>query len=321
MNNPILEVKNLAITFKSNSRLIRAVDHISFSIGAGEVLGVVGESGSGKTVTALAILGLVRTSLSGSIEGKAYFKGKDLLSLSEKEFRAVRGRQISMVFQDPMTSLNPIETVGNQIVKTIRQHQVLSLKLAKKKATEMLRLVEMSNSEEIFSSFPFQLSGGMRQRAMIAMALSCQPTLLIADEPTTALDATIQAQVMKMLLQIKQEQGFSILLITHDFGLVAETCEKVIVLFAGKIMEHGPATNLIHSPRHPYTQLLIQASLCETSQAYSCNMVEFGRDLEVTAKCCFEARCPYAFKKCRESAPPMVAIDQSHKAACWLLER
>lgn len=315
----LLSVEQLVTAFKTERGIIRAVDDISFSLKKGQTVGLVGESGCGKSVTSLSILRLIQ-SPPGFIEsGKIMFDGKNILDLDESGMRAIRGNRISMIFQEPMTSLNPVFTIGNQISEVFRIHQRLSKKEARERSIEMLRLVKIPAPDKRIDEYPHQLSGGMRQRVMIAMALACRPELLIADEPTTALDVTIQAQILDLMAQLQEELNMAILLITHDLGVVAEVCDDVIVMYAGRIAEQGTVEQLFREPRHPYTAGLLR------SIPRLGHKTEYLPTIEGTVPslaalpqgCRFQTRCPHVHERCKQE-PPLVDIGQNHRAACWL---
>ena len=256
---PVLEVKNLKTAFRTEQGQVIAVDDVSFSVMPGQTIGIVGESGCGKSVTSLSIMGLIPNPPGKIVGGEIRFKGKDLVTLPASEMRRIRGNEISMIFQEPMTSLNPVFTIGNQIMETIILHQKLGKKEAREKAIEMLRLVGIPAPERRIDDYPHQLSGGMRQRVMIAMALSCNPKVLIADEPTTALDVTIQAQILELIKGLREKLQMAVVLITHDLGVVAETCDYVVVMYAGKVVEQGTAEDIFYRPVHPYTRGLLNS--------------------------------------------------------------
>ena len=320
---PLLEVDNLKTHFYTRDGIVRAVDGVSFSVMPGETLAVVGESGCGKSVTSLSILRLIASPPGRIVDGRIVFGGRDLLKLSEREMRAVRGNEISMIFQEPMTSLNPVLTVGRQIAESLIVHRGLSHSAAMQRATEMLRLVNIPDPQRRVSEYPHQLSGGMRQRVMIAMALACDPRLLIADEPTTALDVTIQAQILDLMRGVKEKTGAAIVLITHDLGVVAEMAQRVVVMYAGRKVEEAPVRELFARPRHPYTRGLLNSvpRLTEAGApgrkrlAEIPGMVPSLRDDLVG--CAFAARCGYASARCRGEYPPLEEKAPGHLAACW----
>lgn len=320
MNN-ILEVKELNTSFFTHQGEVKAVRGISFQVGLGEAVGIVGESGSGKSVTSLSIMKLLP--FPGRVTGgSVLFAGADLVSLPEKKMQRVRGNQISMIFQDPMTSLNPVYTVGNQIMEPLLRHQGLKRSQAKKKAVEMLSLVGIPSPEKRLGQYPHEFSGGMRQRVMIAMALSCRPKLLIADEPTTALDVTIQAQIIELMKDLKEKTNTSIILITHDLGVVAELCSRIIVMYAGIVVEQGTTRDIFYHPRHPYTWgLLKSVPNIKADQKERLVPID-GQPPDLLSPpdgCPFCSRCGYAMQICAESQPPLYAPGDLHKAACWLL--
>jgi peptide/nickel transport system ATP-binding protein len=317
----LLEVENLQTHFRTPDGINRAVDGVSFSVAAGETLAVVGESGCGKSVTAMSLLRLIPDP-PGRIKGSIKFEGRDLLALSEQEMRAIRGNEISMIFQEPMTSLNPVLTIGRQIGETVRLHQGLDKKAARQRAIEMLTLVGISEPARRVGEYPHQLSGGMRQRVMIAMALACNPKLLIADEPTTALDVTIQAQILDLMRELKTRVGAAIVLITHDLGVVAEVAERVMVMYAGRKVEEANVADLFRDPRHPYTQGLLGAvpKLGSSLDGEMTRLTEI-QGLVPSLKqriqgCVFAGRCPIATELCRGVAPALEAKALGHAVAC-----
>ena len=317
----LLEVERLQTHFRTPDGVLRAVDGLSFSIKAGETLAIVGESGCGKSVTAMSILRLIPEP-PGKIAGSIRFDGRDLLSLSQRELRDIRGNEISMIFQEPMTSLNPVLTVGRQIGETLRLHQGLGRQEAEARAIEMLNLVGIPEPRRRVKEYPHQLSGGMRQRVMIAIALACNPKLLIADEPTTALDVTIQAQILDLMRDLKRRVGAAIMLITHDLGVVAEVAEHVVVMYAGRKVEEAPVAALFGSPRHPYTQGLLGAvpklgSSLSGTQTKLSEIPGLVPSLKQRLKgCVFASRCPRVTDVCRAVAPALEEKAPGHVAAC-----
>ncbi|ADP14646.1 oligopeptide/dipeptide ABC transporter, ATPase subunit [Achromobacter xylosoxidans A8] len=318
---PVLRVHDLTTCFDGDETTVVAVDRLSFDLMPGETLGLVGESGCGKSVTSLSIMRLLRAP--GRVAGgRIEFDGQDLLGLSEKAMRAIRGNQISMIFQEPMTSLNPVFTVGKQISESLMLHQGLSRREAMAQAESLLELVQISDPARRVREYPYQLSGGMRQRAMIAMALACQPKVLIADEPTTALDVTIQAQILHLLREIQQRLGTSIVLITHDLGVVAQICQRVIVMYAGRKVEEGSVDDILDHAQHPYTQALIR-SLPDfaAGQDHTARLAELPGIVPVMTPesrgCAFAARCPEAQPRCTEQAPPAADAGSRHRVWCW----
>jgi oligopeptide/dipeptide ABC transporter ATP-binding protein len=319
---PVLEIDNLQTHFFTEAGVVRAVDGVSYSVRAGETLGVVGESGCGKSVTALSILRLVANPPGRIVGGAIRFDGKNLLDLTEPEMEDIRGNHISMIFQEPMTSLNPLYTIGRQISEAIALHQGLSRRAAMEKATEMLRRVAMPEPERRVHAYPHQLSGGMRQRVMIAMALSCNPRVLIADEPTTALDVTIQAQILDLMRQLQDTLGTAVVLITHDMGVVAENADRVVVMYAGRKVEEAPVDDLFERPGHPYTKgLLGSIPNVETAAHARSRLLEIKGMVPSLAKlppgCAFAARCGFATDQCRTVYPPLEEHRPSHWVACW----
>ncbi|MDW7679179.1 MAG: ABC transporter ATP-binding protein [bacterium] len=323
--NAILTIENLTTEFVSDLGSVKAVDDVSFSVAAGEITGIVGESGCGKSVTALSIMRLVPAPSGKITTGKIIFNGVDLRRLTEKQMRKIRGNQISMIFQEPMSSLNPVFTIGYQITETIRLHQQLKKKVALEKAVEMLRIVGISSPEKRISEYPHELSGGMKQRVMIAIALSCNPKLLIADEPTTALDVTIQAQILDLMQQMNRDFKTAILLITHDLGVIAELVEKVIVMYAGKIMEQAAVESIFNQPEHPYT-LGLMGSLPnpanKTQRKTPLKIIPgiVPSLLDLPDGCKFSPRCAKAMPRCRHHEPPLFKINNNHYSRCWLNE-
>ena len=326
MTEPLLSVEQLQTHFATSDGINRAVDGVSFHVNAGETLAIVGESGCGKSVTAMSILRLIPEP-PGKIAGAIKFQGKDLLKLSDREMRAIRGNSISMIFQEPMTSLNPVLTVGRQIGETLRLHQGLSAHQAEERAIEMLDLVGIPEARRRVREYPHQLSGGMRQRVMIAIALACNPKLLIADEPTTALDVTIQAQILDLMRDLKHRVGAAIVLITHDLGVVAEVAERVIVMYAGRKVEEATVAQLFAKPRHPYTQGLLGSvpKLGSSLTGETTRLAEIpGLVPSLKRKldgCVFASRCQYATDLCRQVAPGLEEKVPGHIAACHYAER
>ena len=320
---PLLEIKGLKTYFSTEEGLVRAVDGVDLRIERGETLGVVGESGCGKTVTALSIMRLISEPPGKIVEGHILWEGKNLLDLPPGEMRKIRGKEIAMIFQEPMTSLNPVFTVGEQIAEAIRLHEGANRRQALEKTVEMLRLVKMPNPEQRVKEYPHQLSGGMRQRVIIAMALSCHPKLLIADEPTTALDVTIQAQILDLLNELKARLGMAVMLITHDMGVIAETAQRVAVMYAAKVVEEAPVVELFKEPLHPYTQGLLASvpriDLAATErrplQAIP-GVVPSPADFP--PGCRLHPRCPHVMAMCREKEPVLKEMKPGHKVACWL---
>jgi len=318
----ILKVENLETTFFTDSGEIPAVNNVSFHVKEGEVLGIVGESGSGKSVTSLSIMGLVPSPPGKVTDGKIHLYDKNLLTLSDKQMRKIRGNDIAMIFQEPMTSLNPLFTIGNQMLEAVLIHKDMSKQVAKEQCIDMLRTVGLPRAEEIMNEYPHQLSGGMRQRVMIAMALICNPKLLIADEPTTALDVTTQAQILKLMKRLNDEFNTAIMLITHDLGVVAEICERVIVMYAGQVVEEATVEELFRNPQHPYTKGLI-ASVPDirkkTERLYSIrgNVPIPG---SVKQGCQFASRCEAKFGRCTEESPPIYETAENKKVRCFLFD-
>jgi peptide/nickel transport system ATP-binding protein len=319
----VLDVKNLQTVFFTNSGLFKAVDDVSFSVRRGETLAIVGESGCGKSVTALSVMRLVPDPPGRIVGGSIVLEGTDLLGLDDAEMRAIRGNRISMIFQEPMTSLNPVMRIGDQITEVVRLHQTMTAKEAWKQAVDMLRLVRIPEPERRAQEYPHQLSGGMRQRAMIAMALACRPALLIADEPTTALDVTIQAQILALIVDLQKRLGTGLVLITHDLGVVAQTAQRVIVMYAGKKVEEASVEALFENPRHPYTRGLMASmpAVISLGAKSGVRLTEIpGMVPSLTnlpAGCAFAPRCPLAIDRCRAEYPPLEEFGGDHLAACW----
>ena len=317
----LLEVQDLYVNLHGNNQVVHAVRGVSFHIDKGETVGLVGESGCGKSITAQTILRLIPSPPSKIIRGTILFNDIDLVHRSDREMEKIRGNHISMIFQDPMTSLNPTMKIGNQIMEGLIRHQHLTKKEARSRTLEMLSLVGISHPEQRIDQYPFEFSGGMRQRVMIAMALVCRPELLIADEPTTALDVTIQAQILALLKKVKQEQGSSILLITHDLGIVAGMCDRVLVMYAGQIVESGTVDQIFYHPQHPYTQALLKAIPKIGTDRRTPLMPIIGSPPDLAhppTGCPFHPRCNFAMKVCETHRPPYFESEKNHKAACWL---
>jgi peptide/nickel transport system ATP-binding protein len=327
---PVLEVQDLRTVFFTSRGLIRAVDGVSFSLRPRETLAIVGESGCGKSMTALSIMRLIPDPPGRIVNGSVVLEGRDLLKLPEDEMRLVRGDDLSMIFQEPMTSLNPVMTIGRQIGEAVRLHQDVSKAAAAERAVEMLRLVKIPEPAQRAKEYPHQLSGGMRQRAMIAMALACNPKVLIADEPTTALDVTIQAQILDLMLRMQQELGTSIVLITHDLGVVAETAQRVIVMYAGRKVEEASVDDLFDQPLHPYTFGLMGsiprlAAMTGAAPGPAQRLQEIPGSVpslvDLPQGCVFAPRCAFATDVCREQYPPYEEKRPGHRAACWHSDR
>jgi peptide/nickel transport system ATP-binding protein len=325
MSEALLSVRDLKTHFFNADGVTRAVDGVSFDVYGGETLGIVGESGCGKSVTALSVMRLLPEKLARNVGGEVLFEGQNLLALDEAAMRQIRGNSIAMIFQEPMTSLNPLLRVGEQIAEALRIHTGADRQAARAKAAEMLRLVRIPDAERRLDDYPHRFSGGMRQRVMIAMALACDPRLLIADEPTTALDVTIQAQILKLLLELKGRTRAAVILITHDLGVVAETCQRVIVMYAGRKIEEAPVDALFERPAHPYTRGLMAATprrgLADAAKrlAEIPGLVPSLR--EPLAGCAFAPRCPLADDRCRREAPALGEVAPGHAVACFAAER
>ncbi len=318
MKTPLLEVRSLTTRFYTEEGVVRAVEDVSFEIFPGEILSLVGESGCGKSVTGLSLLRLLSIPPGRIEKGEILFDGRDLLGLEEKEMEKVRGNEISMIFQEPMTSLNPVFTIGNQIMEVLQLHQHLDKNEARQRAIEMLDRVRIPSPEVRIDAYPHQLSGGMRQRAMIAMALSCQPKLLIADEPTTALDVTIQAQVLRLLKEIQKEMGMAVMLITHDLGVVSEIADRVAVMYAGRIVESGPIEAIFSQMRHPYTKGLLESipQLEERRRRLNAIPGQVPNPLDLPSGCKFHPRCFLKIDECTKEEPPLFQVNRNHFSRC-----
>ena len=318
--SPLLEVDDLHVQFETEDGIVKAVDGVSFSVDRGKVLGIVGESGSGKSVSMLTVMGLSRAR-NATITGAARFDGQDLLKASNDDLRGVRGNDVAMIFQDPLSSLHPFYKVGKQLVEGIQSHQYMSKAQARQRAIEYLGMVGIPDPARRFDSYPHEFSGGMRQRAMIAMALVNEPRLLIADEPTTALDVTIQAQILELLERLQRDLGMAIMLITHDLGVVAGTADRVVVMYAGQVVETATTTELFARPRHPYTEGLMAAVPRVDTPREQLRAIpgSVPAATEWPTGCRFHPRCPHAWDKCRSSEPPLLDAGSGHQARCWLV--
>lgn len=323
MSEKLLEIQDERLSFFTPAGEVKALNGVSFSMDAGDVLGIVGESGSGKSVTAYSIMGL--TAYPGKlIGGTIRFNGHQIDKMTEKEFRQIRGNEVSIIFQDPMTSLNPVYTIGNQITEVIRLHTGKSKQEAEARAKELLELVGINEPEKRLKQYPHELSGGMRQRVMIAIALACEPKLLIADEPTTALDVTIQAQILELMQELREKLGMSIIMITHDLGVVASMCEKIAVMYAGHIVEYGTADEIFYEPKHEYTKGLIK-SIPKLNVEQTQRLVPIeGQPVDLLnppAGCPFAPRCEKCMKICLREMPPKTELSDTHYSHCWLLQK
>ncbi len=316
----LLEVKDLTTHFFTQDGVVKAVDGISYTLAEGEVLGVVGESGCGKSVHALSIMRLVANPPGRIVAGEILFEGENLLNMDDSEMRHIRGNRIAMVFQEPMTSLNPVLTIGRQLTETLELHQKMARREARTRAAELLQTVGIPDSESRLSDYPHQFSGGMRQRVMIAMALSCNPRLIIADEPTTALDVTIQAQILELMRDLAVEFGTAMVIITHNLGVVARYAHRVVVMYAGKIVETGTAHDIYRNPRHPYTiALLNSVPRLDATERVRLDAIEgLPPDLvDLPQGCSFAPRCKYAYERCTQETPVLLETDTNHTSACW----
>ena len=315
----ILEIKDLCVEFQTVEGTVHAVDHLNYTLHKGEKLGIVGESGSGKSVSSLGMMQLIPNPPGRITGGEILYHGKDLVKASEKEMQKIRGNEISTIFQEPMTSLNPIIKCGKQIAESLRLHRGMKKKEAMEEAVRMMRAVGIANPEVRAHEYPHQMSGGMRQRVMIAMALACQPQILIADEPTTALDVTIQAQILDLIRELNESMGTSVVFITHDLGVVSELCDTVIVMYTGHIVEQAPVKELFESPKHPYTKGLLNAIPKITRERNPLETIEgmVPNPTERIEGCSFSPRCPYATDQCRKAGPPMAELSDGRLVRCW----
>jgi oligopeptide transport system ATP-binding protein len=319
----LLEIQDLKISFFTPAGEVKAVDGISYDLNRGEVMGIVGESGSGKSVEAYSIMGLLQ-SPGEVVGGSIFFDGEDILKKTEKEMQDFRGNSVSMIFQNPMTCLNPVYTIGNQLIEAVRVHKEITKSEARKKAIEMLNLVGINNPERRMSQYPHEFSGGMRQRVMIAMGLICDPKMLIADEPTTALDVTIQAQIIELMKGIQEKTGMAIIFITHNLGVVAEICDKVSVMYAGKIVEQGGVNDIFYNPKHPYTLGLLRSMPRVDAEKYERLIPIEGTPVDMLNPpegCPFGPRCEHCMKICLRMEPPKIDLGKGHMSACWLLSK
>ncbi len=319
----LLEIQHLKTVFNTYEGVVKAVEDVSFSLSEKQILGIVGESGCGKSAMALSLMRLIPDPPGKIVGGEILFRGKDLLKLSDRKMRQIRGNEISMIFQEPMTSLNPVFTIGDQIAEAIQLHQHLSKKDSLKKAVEMLRLVGIPNPEKRVQEYPHEMSGGMKQRAMIAMALSCRPSILIADEPTTALDVTIQAQILELMLEMREKFSTAIILITHDLGVIAETAERVIVMYLGRIVEKAGVRDLFERPAHPYTRGLLEAIPKLQSPSRQRKKLfnipgTVPNPIDSPAGCKFHPRCNHAMDICHRKEPELFPVSANHFSRCWL---
>ena len=318
---PILKVENLRTYFRTRWGTVKAVDGVNFELRRGETLGIVGESGSGKSVTMLSMMRLIPIPPGRIVEGSITLDGEDLLQLSESEMSKVRGSKIALIIQDPMTSLNPVFSIGNQVTEAIRIHQDIPRRTVMEKALEVLRKVNIPAAESRIRDYPHQLSGGMRQRVVGAIGISCQPLVLIADEPTTSLDVTIQAQYLKLLRDLQKEFNMAMIFITHDFGIVAKMCDRVAVMYAGKIVEMGSVRDIFNKPSHPYTEALLASVPKMEEDVDRLYAIEGQPPLlhDLPVGCAFADSCPYVMDRCREEYPPEFPVDEGHYSACWRL--
>lgn len=322
MNANLLDVRNLSVSFHTDEGVFKAVDDVSLQVQRGEIVGLVGESGCGKSVTSLSILKLIPSPPGKIDSGRIYFNGHDLLKLDTAELRQIRGKAISMIFQEPLSALSPLQRIGQQLVETLKLHNDISRKKAWVLAEEWLEKVKIPDAKERMFAYPFQLSGGMQQRVMIAMAMMLQPDLIIADEPTTALDVTIQAKIFSMIKEMRQEKT-SILLITHDMGVIWEMCDRVVVMYASRIAEEASKDDIFIKPAHPYTQGLLNSIPKLTADSGRLEAIpgQVPSPFNYPAGCHFRDRCPHAFDKCAQEVPPLMDLGGSHRAACWIADK
>ncbi len=321
---PLLEIKDLHVGFTTDAGTVKAVDGVSYSVDLGETLAIVGESGCGKSVGALSVMGLLPHPAGKVLGGEILFGGTNLLNVSNLDMRHIRGKEIAMVFQEPMTSLNPLLTIGRQLTEGLELHMHMNSKQAQARAVELLELVEITDGARRLSQYPHHLSGGMRQRVMLALALSCEPRLIIADEPTTALDVTIQAQILELMKRITDESGMALVIITHNLGIVARYADTVNIMYAGRVVEGGTADEIYASPRHPYTRGLMRSvPRPDVPRTAKLEPIE-GQPpdlMDLPPGCSFEPRCPHATDQCRAEAPPLLQITPGHTTACWLADQ
>lgn len=320
-NDKILEIKNLFVKFPMDGGAIHAVNGVNLSLGKGETLGIVGESGCGKSVTMSAILRLLKTP-PAQIEGEIYYKGQNILNMPMRDFTRIRGKEISMIFQEPMTSLDPVIKIGPQIAESLMLHERMLKNAAMAKALELLKQVEIPNAEKRINDYPHQLSGGMRQRVMIAMALACKPQILLADEPTTALDVTIQAQIMDLIKKLRGEYGMSIMIVTHDLGVISDVADRVVVFYSGQIVEEAYTSDLFKHPKHPYTKGLLNCIPTLQTKASRLQVIEgnIADPANRPTGCPFHPRCRYAAERCKKENPKLHPCGDGHLAACHLME-
>jgi oligopeptide/dipeptide ABC transporter ATP-binding protein len=318
----LLKVEDLYVSFVTYKGLVRAVNGVSFSAKEGEIVGLVGESGCGKTVTSLALLRLI-SEPPGIIDGKVYYRDEDLLGKNKQELKKIRGREISMIFQNPGTALNPVFTIGEQITRVIKMHRQMKQSQAIKEASEILELVGLPHPERILNTYPHQLSGGMKQRIIIGIALSCRASLLIADEPTTALDVTIQAQILKLLLELRAKLNVAIILITHDVGVAAQTCDRILVMYGGSIVESGSTDDILNNPQHPYTKGLLGCLPYQAASVFQLATIPGAVPdmIEMPTGCSFHPRCNSREERCMIEKPPLFNISSKRQCACFLVER
>lgn len=322
-SNILLDIKNLHTYFFTDNGIIKSVDGVDITLKKGSTLGIVGESGSGKSVTALSVMNLLMGTKGKLVDGSIHLDGKDIVNISDEDKRKLRGKEIAMIFQEPMTSLNPVLKIGDQISEAIMEHFKISKKEALAKTIDILEKIGIPRAERIVNEYPFQLSGGMRQRIMIAMALVCDPKVLIADEPTTALDVTIQAQILDLMNELKKMVGTSVMFITHDLGVIAEICDEVVVMYCGRVVESGDVLSIFKNPRHPYTEGLLKSipKLGQRVEVLDSIPGNVPNPKYMPHGCKFEPRCSKAFDKCREEEPPFFTYPNGQKSRCWLCKK
>ncbi|ANS74303.1 dipeptide/oligopeptide/nickel ABC transporter ATP-binding protein [Paenibacillus yonginensis] len=322
MNKTLLDIEHLSTHFFTDGGTVKAVDDVSFQVRKGEIVCIVGESGSGKSITAMSVMGLIKEPAGRVVSGQIKLEDQNLLTLTKNEKRVIRGKEIAMIFQEPMSSLNPVLTIGQQIMEPLREHLKMGKKEARERAIELIKEVGISRAEQIVDAYPHELSGGMLQRVMIAIAISCHPKLLIADEPTTALDVTIQAQILEMMRKLREESDMSILLITHDLGVVAEMADYVVVMYAGQVVEQGEVVELFENPKHPYTQGLLKSKPVLNQRQDELYSIpgQVPNPLELSESCYFHDRCEHCMDICRVRQPRLKEIGNEQKVACWLYE-
>lgn len=323
MDKPLLDIRNLSVEFNTVDGTVYAINKLNYTLCSGETLGIVGESGSGKSVSSLGIMQLIPNPPGKIVDGEILYQGKDIVNATKKEMEEIRGNEISMIFQEPMTSLNPIIKCGKQIAESLILHRNMNKKEAMEQAVKLMEKVGIANPRDRAHEYPHQMSGGMKQRVMIAMALACQPKILICDEPTTALDVTIQAQILDLIKQLNEEMGTAVIMITHDLGVVSELCQRVIVMYMGQIVEEALVEDLFSSPKHPYTEGLLDAIPKITKDREPLKTIDgvVPNPTEKITGCSFKTRCKYAMDKCNDFEPPLISLDNGRKTKCWKYEK